>query len=52
MRTLKDGVLEPVVFHLNPAKSDNQRFRNIVRWTPSAVASYAAYAMKVKSAGS
>ncbi|KAK8719421.1 hypothetical protein OTU49_014043, partial [Cherax quadricarinatus] len=34
MCTLRDSVLEPVVYHLNPAKSDNQRFRNIMRWMP------------------
>ena len=28
---LNDNVLEPEVFHLNPAKSDTQRFRNIIR---------------------
>ncbi|XP_027219853.1 carnitine O-palmitoyltransferase 2, mitochondrial isoform X1 [Penaeus vannamei] len=47
MRTLREEVLEPVVYHLNPAKTDNQRFRNIVRWIPSSVASYVAYAQKV-----
>nr|XP_053634509.1 carnitine O-palmitoyltransferase 2, mitochondrial-like isoform X2 [Cherax quadricarinatus]XP_053634510.1 carnitine O-palmitoyltransferase 2, mitochondrial-like isoform X2 [Cherax quadricarinatus] len=47
MCTLRDSVLEPVVYHLNPAKSDNQRFRNIMRWMPTSLASYAAYALKV-----
>ncbi|XP_045616740.2 carnitine O-palmitoyltransferase 2, mitochondrial isoform X1 [Procambarus clarkii] len=47
MRTLQDGLLEPVVYHLNPSKSDNQRFWEIMKWMPSSVASYAAYALKV-----
>lgn len=47
MHTLREEVLEPVVYHLNPAKTDNQQFRNIVRWIPSFVASYAAYVQKV-----
>ncbi|XP_063860409.1 carnitine O-palmitoyltransferase 2, mitochondrial-like isoform X2 [Scylla paramamosain] len=46
MRSLRDSVLEPVVYHLNPAKSDTPMFRKIVRWTPSAISSYAAYAQK------
>ncbi|XP_045131359.1 carnitine O-palmitoyltransferase 2, mitochondrial-like isoform X2 [Portunus trituberculatus] len=46
MRTLRENVLEPVVYHLNPAKSDTLMFRRIARWTPSAISSYAAYAQK------
>lgn len=49
MHTLRDNVLEPVVYHLNPAKSDTPLFHKIVGWTPSAISSYAAYAFKVKS---
>ena len=40
-------MLEPVVYHLNPSKSDTPLFRKIVGWTPSAISSYAAYAFKV-----
>ncbi len=29
--SLMDGKLEPEIFHLNPEKSDTQRFRNIIR---------------------
>ena len=47
MHTLRDSVLEPVVYHLNPAKSDTSTFRNVVKWMPSAISSYAAYAFKV-----
>ncbi|KAK7074876.1 Carnitine O-palmitoyltransferase 2, mitochondrial [Halocaridina rubra] len=46
MHTLRDQILEPVIFHLNPAKSDTQQFRNVVKWIPSPIASYAAYAFK------
>lgn len=47
MRSLRENVLNPVVYHLNPAKSDTPMFYKIARWTPSAIASYAAYAQKV-----
>nr|AXY87732.1 carnitine O-palmitoyltransferase 2 [Eriocheir sinensis] len=46
MRTLRDNVLEPVVYHLNPAKSDTPLFRKVTGWTPSAISAYAAYAFK------
>lgn len=46
MRTLREEVLDPVVYHLNPAKSDTQQFRNIVKWIPSSFSSYVAYAFK------
>ncbi|KAK4298498.1 hypothetical protein Pmani_029164 [Petrolisthes manimaculis] len=46
MKTLRDSVLEPVVYHLNPAKTDTDLFRRITRWTPSAIAAYSAYAFK------
>ncbi|MPC13783.1 Carnitine O-palmitoyltransferase 2, mitochondrial [Portunus trituberculatus] len=49
MRTLRENVLEPVVYHLNPAKSDTLMFRRIARWTPSAISSYAAYAQKASA---
>ena len=29
--SLEEGELEPEMFHLNPQKSDNELFRNIVR---------------------
>ncbi|XP_068240394.1 carnitine O-palmitoyltransferase 2, mitochondrial isoform X4 [Palaemon carinicauda] len=46
MKTLRDGMLEPVVYHLNAAKSDTDTFRNVVKWIPSAISSYGAYAFK------
>lgn len=46
MRSLRNEWLEPEVFHLNPAKSDTDRFKTIVNLVPNAVATYAAYAFK------
>lgn len=46
MQTLRDSILEPVIYHLNPAKSDTRQFRNIMRWLPSSMASYGAYLFK------
>ncbi|XP_061430953.1 carnitine O-palmitoyltransferase 2, mitochondrial-like isoform X1 [Lethenteron reissneri] len=45
MRTLRAGVLEPEVFHLNPARSDTDSFRRWVRWLPSSLSWYGAYAV-------
>ena len=47
LRTLRNNILEPEVYHLNPAKSDTKFFRTLVKWTPEMFASYAAYANKV-----
>uniref|UniRef100_UPI00358EA458 carnitine O-palmitoyltransferase 2, mitochondrial isoform X2 n=1 Tax=Myxine glutinosa TaxID=7769 RepID=UPI00358EA458 len=41
--TLRDGVLEPDVFHLNPAKTDTPGFRRWVRLLPPAFSWYGAY---------
>lgn len=43
MKTLRAGVLEPEVFHLNPAKSDTDGFKNLIRWVPSSLSWYGAY---------
>lgn len=32
LKTYRSKVLEPEVFHLNPGKSDNLKFRNFVRY--------------------
>ena len=32
MRSLKEGVLDPEVYHLNPKASDTDSFRRFVRW--------------------
>ncbi|XP_074524076.1 carnitine O-palmitoyltransferase 2, mitochondrial [Halichoeres trimaculatus] len=43
MKTLRAELLEPEVFHLNPAKSDTDRFKNFIRWVPSSLSWYGAY---------
>ncbi|XP_055636894.1 carnitine O-palmitoyltransferase 2, mitochondrial [Toxorhynchites rutilus septentrionalis] len=46
MNSLRAQLLEPEVFHLNPAKSDTDRFRTITSLTPSIISTYVAYAFK------
>lgn len=46
MRSLRENVLEPEVFHLNPAKSDTEKFRKVVKLVPNFIATYVAYAFK------
>lgn len=46
MKTLRDEMLEPEVYHLNPAKSDNDRFRTVTRMLPSSLSWYGAYLFK------
>ncbi|GFO20586.1 carnitine o-palmitoyltransferase 2, mitochondrial [Plakobranchus ocellatus] len=46
MKTLRDEMLEPEVFHLNPAKSDTNTFRTVTRLLPSSVSWYGAYLFK------
>ncbi|XP_035272282.1 carnitine O-palmitoyltransferase 2, mitochondrial [Anguilla anguilla] len=43
MKTLRGGFLEPEVFHLNPAKSDTESFKRLIRWVPPALSWYGAY---------
>ncbi|CAF96632.1 unnamed protein product, partial [Tetraodon nigroviridis] len=43
MKTLRAGLLEPDVFHLNPSKSDTARFKRLIRWVPSSLSWYGAY---------
>ncbi|XP_068175732.1 carnitine O-palmitoyltransferase 2, mitochondrial isoform X2 [Antennarius striatus] len=43
MKTLRAELLEPEVFHLNPAKSDTDRFKKFIRWVPSSLSWYGAY---------
>lgn len=45
-KSLQEEILEPEVYHLNPKKSDNERFRSICSKVPSAFSWYAAYLMK------
>lgn len=43
MKTLRAGLLEPEVFHLDPAKSDTLWFKKFIRWVPSSLSWYGAY---------
>ncbi|KAL4660088.1 carnitine O-palmitoyltransferase 2, mitochondrial [Arapaima gigas] len=43
MKTLRAGYLEPEVFHLNPAKSDTESFKKLIRWVPPSLSWYGAY---------
>lgn len=46
MNSLRRGILEPEVFHMNPAKSDTDKFRRIVKMVPTMIATYVAYTFK------
>ncbi|XP_056001188.1 carnitine O-palmitoyltransferase 2, mitochondrial-like [Ostrea edulis] len=46
MKTLRANILEPDIYHLNPAKSDNMRFRKIMRMIPTPFVFYGAYMFK------
>ncbi|XP_061187817.1 carnitine O-palmitoyltransferase 2, mitochondrial-like [Saccostrea echinata] len=46
MKTMRANILEPDIYHLFPAKSDNMRFRKIMRMIPSPFAFYGAYLYK------
>nr|DBA17946.1 TPA: hypothetical protein GDO54_016249 [Pyxicephalus adspersus] len=43
LKTIRAGYLEPEIFHLNPAKSDTQQFRKLIRLVPSSLSWYGAY---------
>lgn len=43
MKTLRAGVLEPEVFHLNPERSNTDAFKRLIRWVPSSLSWYGAY---------
>lgn len=45
-KSLKDNVLEPEVYHLNPKKSDTELFRTICANTPSIFSWYVAFLFK------
>jgi len=47
LKSLKNNVLEPEVFHMKPEKSDTQLFRNVTRLIPSRFSWYGAYLFKV-----
>ncbi|XP_045834749.1 carnitine O-palmitoyltransferase 2, mitochondrial [Meles meles] len=43
LKSLRAGLLEPEVFHLNPAKSDTDTFKRLIRFVPSSLSWYGAY---------
>ncbi|XP_024841407.1 carnitine O-palmitoyltransferase 2, mitochondrial isoform X1 [Bos taurus] len=43
LKTLRADLLEPEVFHLNPAKSDTDTFKRFIRFVPSFLSWYGAY---------
>lgn len=45
-RSLRDDKLEPEVYHINPKKTDNERFRQICSFMPSSLSWYAAFLQK------
>lgn len=46
LKALRAGLLEPEVFHLNPARSDTATFKRLIRLVPSALSWYGAYLVK------
>ncbi|XP_012277606.1 carnitine O-palmitoyltransferase 2, mitochondrial [Orussus abietinus] len=46
MKSLRTGILEPEVYHLNPIKSDTKLFRTICGALPPFLSWYGAYLMK------
>lgn len=46
MRSLRAQLLEPEVFHLNPKESDTEKYRRLMRLTPSAISTYVSYMFK------
>lgn len=47
LKSLRENLLEPEVFHLNPKKSDTNFFRTFTRLLPSSISWYGAYLMNV-----
>jgi carnitine O-palmitoyltransferase 2 len=43
MKSIRAGILEPEVFHLNPKKSDTELFRTVTRLLPPSLSWYGAY---------
>lgn len=43
MLSLREQILEPEVYHMNPKKSDTQLFRNFTRMLPEAISWYKKY---------
>ena len=47
MKSMKENLLFPDAFHMNPQKTNNDRFWRKVKWMPSMVATPLSYALKV-----
>ncbi|XP_031636280.1 carnitine O-palmitoyltransferase 2, mitochondrial [Contarinia nasturtii] len=45
-RSLREELLEPEVYHMNPKKSDTQIYRNVLSRTPALVATLVSWAFK------
>ena len=45
-RTYRDGLLEPDIYHMNPAKSDSDKFKKLIRYVPKSLSWYGAYLAK------
>ncbi|KAG5336020.1 CPT2 palmitoyltransferase, partial [Acromyrmex heyeri] len=46
LKSFKNNILEPEVFHMKPEKSDTPLFRNVIRLIPSRFSWYGAYLFK------
>lgn len=46
LKSLRENILEPEVFHLNPKKSDTKLFRQVTRALPPSLSWYGAYLFK------
>lgn len=46
MKSLKEDLLEPEVFHLNADKSNTDTYRKVMKMVPNFIATYASYAFK------
>lgn len=46
MRSLREELLEPEVYHMNPKKSDTERYRKVLSRTPGMVATLVSWAFK------
>ena len=45
-RTYRDGLLEPDIYHMNPSKSDTEKFKKMIRFVPQSLSWYGAYLAK------
>ncbi|KAK2579173.1 hypothetical protein KPH14_002697 [Odynerus spinipes] len=46
MKSLREEILEPEVYHMNPIKSDTKLFRKVTGFLPSSISWYGAYLFK------